>query len=246
MKPKYIPDMATVLREMDPAVRKRNRELAARSLERPTPPMFFQAGTQAGEEMEKEARVSAPSPWGEGGAGAGAGAGEIDKAELPSALGPAAAEGEAVPYVVPRKKAPAIGAVKARRSWMIVAACLAIGVAMPVVLVLMGGTTQRGATVAGGASHVGAAVSEAAVAPVAPAMTVAPQVPAASASAAAAPTVTPSARPTTSSAPRAPGGLKPSPKPAPTVDPGTPAPSPAPEPAPAPKSPSNVGPLLNE
>jgi hypothetical protein len=80
-RPKYMPDVAKVLRENEPAAfAERERQALAKLreeglIERLTP--------------EPAKRVSAPSPWAKDGEGAG---GEVDKAELPSAMMPAADE----------------------------------------------------------------------------------------------------------------------------------------------------------
>jgi hypothetical protein len=82
-RPKYMPDVAKVLRDNQPAAfaeRERNALAKLREeglIERFTP--------------EPTARVSAPSPWAAKDGGAGA---EIDKAALPSAMGPVATRAE--------------------------------------------------------------------------------------------------------------------------------------------------------
>jgi hypothetical protein len=64
MKPKYIPDMATVLRETDPAKRKRDFQQALANADRPTPPMFWRDGAADAEPCEVPdagaAKVEAP------------------------------------------------------------------------------------------------------------------------------------------------------------------------------------------
>ena len=81
-RPKYMPDVAKVLRENEPtAFAERERNALAKLREEGIIERFTPA---------PGARVSAPSPWAKDGAdGAGA---AIDKAELPSAMAPAVEE----------------------------------------------------------------------------------------------------------------------------------------------------------
>jgi hypothetical protein len=109
MKRKYEPELKTILREIDPERAKRRQEEAMESLQRPTPPMFFEpverGGAEDGAPEDEAARVSAASPWAKDGAGAG-----IDAAALPSAMRPAAVAAEERP--VTKTARPA-----ARRRW---------------------------------------------------------------------------------------------------------------------------------
>jgi hypothetical protein len=136
MKPKYEPDMESIQRGIDPRRAKRDLDNARESLQRPTPPMFFQKvpGEAAAKESE-EPRGSAPSPWAAEGDGAGA---EIDKAALPSALMPAAAGAEEPPVTTRTAAAELEPAPK--RPWKVVLGLVAfvVTVALVSVIVLVG------------------------------------------------------------------------------------------------------------
>jgi hypothetical protein len=151
-KRKGVVSMSTVLRGTDPKKIEREHQEAMEGMQRPTPPMFFLRG----EEAAAEVRGSAPGPWAEAAPGAG-----IDAAALPSATGPKTeAQGEAAPV----KTTGARGEKRARRSWLVVGACVAVALATPVVVVIVGGMRERGTT-AGGAAHLATAAPSATAAP---------------------------------------------------------------------------------
>jgi len=123
-RPKYMPDVAKVLRENEPtAFAERERNALAKLREEGIIERFTPA---------PGARVSAPSPWAKEGAGA-----EIDKTELPSAMAPVATGAEEQPVT----KAAASELAKAwKPSWKVVAglASFVVTVALVSVIVLVG------------------------------------------------------------------------------------------------------------
>jgi hypothetical protein len=127
-------DVGKVVEETTPELVKERRRKAVQKLvdagmiERETPPPAADAAV----------RVSAASPWAKDGVSA-----EIDAAELPSALMPAAAPAEERPVTKAARQA-----VKAGWHWSqprkVIAVCAVVGVAMPVLVLLAGHMKETG------------------------------------------------------------------------------------------------------
>jgi hypothetical protein len=135
MKPKYIPDMATVVRETDPRKVKAERQKAREDAQRPTPPGFCARYDAEEDSGADPARVSAPSPWANGAALG------IDKAALPSAMAPAAGS-EKTDATTPAPRAATAGA---RRTMLAknVALGIAAGLTVAAFAVAMPKLTER-------------------------------------------------------------------------------------------------------
>jgi S-DNA-T family DNA segregation ATPase FtsK/SpoIIIE len=215
MKPKYEPDMESIQRGIDPRRAKRDLDNARESLQRPTPPMFFQKvpGEAAAKESE-EPRGSAPSPWAAEGDGAGA---EIDKAALPSALMPAAAGAEEPP--VTTRAAAAELETAPKRPWKVVLGLVAfvVTVALVSVTVLVGQMRDaaRKAAAAASATSMTAVPSATAV----PSVTATEEAPSVTAVPSATATVMPSATARTSAASSGPSSRLPASRKVATDDP---------------------------
>jgi hypothetical protein len=117
-RPKYVPDVAKVLRDNEPAAFDERERQALTKLR--------QEGLIDRLTPEPASRVSAPSPWGKKGASA-----EIDAAALPSAMMPAA-------DVQPVTKPVAARGEKRRwpGTWIVVGGAIAFMLAVGLVAVV--------------------------------------------------------------------------------------------------------------
>jgi hypothetical protein len=138
MKAKYIPDMATVVRETDPRKVKAERQKAREDAQRPTPPGFFASYDAATNGIADPARVSAPSPWANG-ATLG-----IDKETLPSAMGPERVEKGTAEAEAPRTPVAPTAAARRRIEGKHVAVAVALGLAVGAFAVAMPKLLDRG------------------------------------------------------------------------------------------------------
>jgi hypothetical protein len=135
-RPKYMPDVAKILRENEPAAfEARQRKALAK---------VYEAGLIERLTPEPVARPSGPSPWAKEGAGAGA---EIDAAALPSAMMPAASLAPAEERPVTKAARPVVWVWPA--TWKLVAGCALLAVAMPLLVVLAGRSKETSGQAAG-------------------------------------------------------------------------------------------------
>ena len=136
---RYDPDVARVLKETTPEQIKERRRKAVQKLvdagmiDRETPPPGGHAEDEEaieGAAPAGETRTSAPSPWAKDG-----GSGEVDKAELPSAMMPAAED-----RPVTKRAAAAEPEKTSKTSWKVFAglAMFVVTVALLSVIVLVG------------------------------------------------------------------------------------------------------------
>jgi hypothetical protein len=139
-RPKYMPDVAKILRDNEPAAfEARQRKALAK---------VYAAGLIDRLTPEPVARVSAPSPWAKDEASAGA---EIDAGALPSATMPAAEER-------PVTKAAERTVRTWPATWKLIAGCALLAVAMPVLVLMAGRSKEPNGQAAGTGSAMPAVV----------------------------------------------------------------------------------------